>query len=958
MDIAERKAFLEFDAIDSGLMSALHGQLEPFRHDITQSFFGHLADFEPLRRLMGVAPSLERLHHVQAEYFSRLTVGDYGNDFVADCLRVGHVHQRIGLPPKWYIGAYRKYLSELVPLVWAQCEGDSQRFLELCDSLLKVVLFDMGLVLDSYFDADRQALLELKDYADGIIATMPSGLLVLDAKLRLRTINVAARDMLGLDESVPLAGLELGKLLASPTLLVTAAEVLEKRQMGRLLTLGPLPGLCARILVLTLSTTLVDGAQGLIVQLEDETESIQSEERMVRFRTAMDASDDAIFLIDRLTLSFVDINASACNHLGYSRGELLEMGLLDFKSPLSEEALTQRFDRMLAEPGRTCRDETVYRRKDGSSFEVEVVYRAFHSEGRAMLVAIARDIGPRKRAEESLRIAQRALTAAANGIVITDCLKPDNPIVYVNPAFERITGYDAAEAIGRNGRFLHGDDRDQPGITVLKQAVHDGQEARLVLRNYRKDGTPFWNELYISPIRNEAGTVTHYVGVQSDITEQKQAEENLRHMATHDALTGLPNRALLHDRVGQAISYAERTKSEVAVLFIDIDRFKNINDSLGHAVGDQLITRLGRRLQEAVRKVDTVARMGGDEFVIILTDIAHESDILQLLPDLLASIAQPILIDGHELSVTASIGISLYPNDGLDVSTLLKNADTAMYRAKDAGRSVFRYYTQEMNADAIDHLRLENDLRHAIKAGELIVYYQPQIESGTGRIVAAEALLRWNHPRHGLISPDQFIPLAEETGLILPIGEWVLRQVCTQVHDWRAAGLLKLKIAVNLSPRQFQQYDIVDMIRSCLDEHDLPSDWLELEITESSLMQDPETAVVLLEELVQQGFHLAVDDFGTGYSSLAYLKRFPLHALKIDRSFVIDIETNRDSAAIASAIIALAHKLELKVIAEGVEFESQMEFLYALGCDMAQGYLFGRPMPGDEFMALIGRQAC
>jgi len=957
-DIAERKAFLEFTPQDAARLADLHAGLKPVGDAFTAAFYDHLLSFEPLRGLLPDTQALDQLKRAQSEYFHQLTAGDYGDGYVDNRLRVGQVHQRIGLEPKWYIGAYRKYLSDLMPLLWRQCEGDSARFLATYDSLLKIVLFDIGLALDSYFEADRQALLELKNYADRIICNMPSGLLVLDADLRLLTINLAARDMLGLAETAPVLGQSLDQILANAALATLAQEVLAQAQTMRALMLGPLPALNGRILAATLSATLIDEAPALIIQLEDETEAVRAEESLSRFRTALDASEDAIYLIDRASMRFTDMNESACKQLGYSRHELLNMGPQDVKSTLSAAELAQRFDQILATPSRAGRIETLHQRKDGSRFPVEVALRGFRSEGRVMLVAVARDNSQRLQAEASLHLSQRAIESSGNGILITDCQQPDNPLVYVNPAFERITGYRAEEVLGRNCRFLHGADHDQPGTLMLRQAIAEQNEARVVLRNYRKDGTLFWNELYVAPVRSQDGTVTHFVGVQNDISEQKRAEENLLHMATHDSLTGLPNRNLLQDRVSQAIGYAERMQRELAVLFIDIDRFKNINDSLGHAAGDQLITIMAQRLRAAVRTVDTVARVGGDEFVVILTDLSRESDIAKVLPGLLAAITQPMPVDGHQLTVTGSIGISVYPRDGRDVSTLLKNADTAMYRAKDAGRNGYRFYTQEMNADAIDRLRLENDLRNAIEGDELMMHYQPQVDADSGCIVAAEALLRWRHPQHGLISPAEFIPLAEETGLIVPIGEWVLRRVCAQVHTWREAGMPDVKVAVNLSPRQFRQSNLVEMIRAALADYDLPSDWLELEITEGSLMQNPEEAVLLLDELSRLGFRLAVYDFGTGYSSLAYLKRFPLHVLKIDRSFVFDIETNRDSAAIAAAVIALAHSLELKVVAEGVEQPAQMDYLRGLNCDIAQGYLYGRPMPADEFMALVKKQGC
>ena len=1084
-EILERKAFLEFGPQDGERLLALHERIEPARGAFTESFYSHLLTFEPMRRLMPDAQTLERLRSSQSAYFSQLTAGDYDEAYVTNRLQVGQVHQRIGLAPKWYIGAYRKYLSGLMPLVWAQCDGDTERFLASFDSLLKVVLFDMGLALDSYFQAEHRQLQEMKDYADRVICTMPSGLMVLDAGLRLRTINRAAREMLGLPEQEPLQGRALDSLLSNRALLGLAREVLHKQEASRALVVGPLPELAGRILSLTLSASTIEEEPALILQLEDDTESVRAEAHLARFRTALDATDDAIFLIDRARMRFVDGNEAACSQLGYSRSELLTLGPQDIKPLLTEAELASHFDRVLGEARGIGRLETLHQRHDGSTFPVELTLHGFISEGRKMLVAVARDISQRKQAEaelkesedrfratfqqaavgiahigpdgrwlrvndklcavvehpreellrqdfqsithdedlvrelalmrqamdgdidsyrlekrflrrdgkpvwtgvtvslartpsgqpkyfiaviedistrkhteESLRLAQRALEASGNGIVITDCRQPDNPIVYVNPAFERITGYSAAEALGRNCRFLHGEDHNQPGTRTLVEAVANTREAKVVVRNYRKDGRLFWNELLVAPVRAEDGTVTHFVGVQNDISEQKQAEENLLHMATHDALTGLPNRNLLQDRIAQAIGYADRLRHEVAILFIDIDRFKNINDSLGHGVGDTLIVTLAQRLRRAVRAVDTVARVGGDEFVVVLTDIQRETDVNQVISGLVTSISEPVAVDGHELTVSASIGIGLYPRDGQDVTSLLKNADTAMYRAKDAGRNSFRFYTQEMNADAVARLHLENDLRNAIQGDELLVYYQPQVDAKSARIIAAEALLRWRHPRHGLVSPAEFIPLAEETGLIVPIGEWILRQVCAQMRAWHEAGLPEVRVAVNLSPRQFRQPNLVEMIVDAVRDYELPAGCLELEITEGSLMHNPEEAERLLTELARHGFDLSVDDFGTGYSSLAYLKRFPLHALKIDRSFIIDIETNRDSAAIAAGVIALAHSLNLKVVAEGVEQQGQVEYLRGQRCDTIQGYLYGRPMPAEAFTALMESQAC
>ena len=433
----------------------------------------------------------------------------------------------------------------------------------------------------------------------------------------------------------------------------------------------------------------------------------------------------------------------------------------------------------------------------------------------------------------------------------------------------------------------------------------------------------------------------------------EQANAQLQHVATHDALTGLPNRLLLADRLNQAIAQAERHRQRFAVLVVDLDRFKSINDSLGHLAGDALLKDVCQRLRQVLRKADTLARLGGDEFVLILNEIAGPQDAEAVASKVLADIARPVKLSELELHITASIGISICPDDGTDAETLLQHADAAMYHAKNNGRGAYQFFAPAMNAFARDRLELENGLRRALELREFVLYYQPKVDVRSGRIDSAEALVRWRHPTRGLIPPMEFVPLAEETGLILPIGEWVIREACRQAYAWQAAGLRPLRIAVNLSAKQFRQTNLVEIVRTALRLARLEPRYLEIELTESAVMQDAEQSIQILRELSELGVRISVDDFGTGYSSLSYLRRLPLDKLKIDRAFIRELATSRDDAEIVRAIVSLAHTLHLKVIAEGVETPDQLEFLRTLGCDQYQGYHYSPPVPSNAFVAMM-----
>jgi diguanylate cyclase (GGDEF)-like protein len=488
---------------------------------------------------------------------------------------------------------------------------------------------------------------------------------------------------------------------------------------------------------------------------------------------------------------------------------------------------------------------------------------------------------------------------------------------------------------------------------LFSELEKDRSMARVEVSLRKADGTPVWALQNLAMIDEEGRRFVE--GTAFDITARRLAEEQIAYQTNYDALTGLPNPNLLRERLEVALTHSERAARHVCVAFLDLDHFKAINDTLSHRVGDQLLQLVAYRLQNCLREYDTVARLGGDEFTVILQHVKSRDDAAHIATKLLQSIREPFLLEGREFFMTASMGLAISGPHGTDAETLLRNADVAMYRAKDSGRNMFEFFGQSSGDHAAERFELENDLRRALQREELRLHFQPQIDSATNRILCMEALLRWYHPTRGLIPPATFIPIAEEVGLIIPIGEWVLEQACTEAASWRRDHGWDLRVAVNLSPRQFHQKDLPDVIARVLEKTGLPADYLEIEITESNAMQNPEMAIKTLSFLKAMGLRISIDDFGTGYSSLSHLRRFPIDSLKIDQSFVRDIETNENDAAIVSAVIAMAHKLRLTVIAEGVETEQQSKFLRSQQCEQMQGFLFSKPRPVEDLHDLMAQ---
>ena len=645
-------------------------------------------------------------------------------------------------------------------------------------------------------------------------------------------------------------------------------------------------------------------------------------------------------------------NPAAERIFGFAAAEAVGRSAFDLLVPPAAQRETREIAARIAAGDTAAHSVNENVTRDGRTVLCEWFNTPLHDEQGVFtgVLSMVQDVTERRQAEEQIRLAGEVFDNAGEAVLVSDAAAR---ILSVNPAFTTTTGYTAEEVVGKNPSLLASGQHDRSFYQNLWASLVETGRWQGEIWNRRKNGEAYPEWLSITAVRDTQGQPSHYIGIFTDISERKAADERVRFLAQHDALTQLPNRALFLDRLEHAIAGAVRHGTRVALLFLDLDRFKNINDSLGHQVGDRLLQAVARRLKSSLREVDTVARLGGDEFLILLPDLRSAQAAATVADKLLAVMARPFRVEEQELTVSPSIGISLYPHDGRDVPTLLKNADAAMYHAKNRGRNNYQFYRDDMNARTLELLALENSLRRALEHQEFRVHYQPQVDIASGRMVGVEALIRWPNPEGGMISPGQFIPVAEDCGLIVPIGDWVLREACAQARRWQEMGLPAIPVAVNLSAVQFRQDGLPERIRAILEETGLAPEYLELEITESALMHEVETTVAMVQALRDMGLRLSIDDFGTGYSSLSYLIRFPIHKLKVDLSFVRRMVDNPDAAAIIKAIIGMAKSLRLKVIAEGVENARQLALLRAHGCDEIQGYYFSPPAPAEDVARML-----
>ncbi|HIJ78633.1 MAG: EAL domain-containing protein [Desulfobulbaceae bacterium] len=565
-----------------------------------------------------------------------------------------------------------------------------------------------------------------------------------------------------------------------------------------------------------------------------------------------------------------------------------------------------------------------------------------------VLIGTVHDITDLRMVEGQLKLTEEVLNSAGEGVLITDS---DSVIITVNPAFTLITGYTAEEVVGKKPNVLKSKHHDEVFYKALWGALLSEGKWHGEIWNRRKSGEAYPQLTSITAVKKFDGTVSNYIGVLMDISAEKNTEEELRYQADHDALTSLPNRALFVDRLGQAIP-GKGSGRKVAVYTLGLDHFKKINDSLGPNVGDALLLEVAQRSADYLAEANSFSRLGGDEFAFFVKDVGTVQQVAQLADHFFEIFDLPFSFGDHVLYVTASMGISLAPDDAMDSATLFKNAGLAMHRAKERGRNQYQFFTQAMDEEAAKRLQLEGEMRKGIAEDEFFLVYQPKVDLSTGRVVGMEALVRWRHKESGIVSPADFIPVAEDTGLVIPLGKWILEEACRATRNWLESGY-DLKVSVNLSVKQFQSPELVEMIEKALLDNDFPAARLELEITESMVMGDMVLVIEKLRRLKALGLEVSMDDFGTGYSSLSYLKKLPIDTLKIDQSFIRDLESDSEDAHIVSAIIAMAKSLNLKVIAEGVEQQEHVEFLRGQNCDMIQGYFFSKPLPADEFSALL-----
>ncbi len=693
---------------------------------------------------------------------------------------------------------------------------------------------------------------------------------------------------------------------------------------------------------------------GHVLLAHDRTEVVQAEEGQRTLLQAVEQSPASIVITD--TRGIIEYaNRRFTQVTGYTTDEVVGHRMQFTRSGLTPVETYRDLWRTI-HSGREWSGELLNRRKNGDLYWDYVrIMPVVDDEGTIThFVGLQEDISERKNDEEKLRLWATVFENSGEAVMITD---HENRILHVNRAFTQISGYAPEEVLGHNPSLLGSGRHDATFFRQMWAELHEHQRWQGEIWDRRKNGEIYPKWLGISAVHDAGNRLTHYVAIFSDISERKAAQDRIEHLAHHDPLTGLPNRLLLADRFGQALAHAERTDTRMAMLILDLDRLKTVNDSLGHTIGDLLLQTLVGRLLDCVRDTDTVSRQGGDEFVMILTRIGNPDAVARVAQKILERVAEPIHIDGHALRASFSIGISLYPDDGKDFETLLRKADTAMYHAKDVGRNTYRFFTEQMNVNALERLLIQNRMRQALEQNQFTLHYQPQIDLADGRVVGVEALARWHHPESGMVPPDRFIPVAEESGLIVALGEWVLREACQQAARWRRAGLPPLKVAVNISAIQFQRGNLIETVMAALTASGLEPDALELELTESILIQNVERHLETVRELKAYGISIAIDDFGTGYSSLSYLRRFAVDKIKIDRSFIRDLSVDPESAAIVRAVIQMARSLQLGTLAEGVETQDQLDFLREAGCSGAQGYLHCRPLPADALAAFLTQDA-
>ena len=750
------------------------------------------------------------------------------------------------------------------------------------------------------------------------------------AGVSTQLVNLAAADI---DAGVEQVLADIGRVLGAN---ITLSTVLDGEQID---ALGDEAASLLRIV-----GEIIAGA----LKRRDAEQALRSSES--RYRQLIERMREGVAQADNDGILQL-VNDRFCEMVGYPREELIGRNA-DFLLAYPADVEVMQGKNRLRQRGHSDQYAVRVRRKDGTVVWLEIGGApVFDAGGRVVgSIGVHNDVTERRLAEQALRESEARYRLMAEHS--TDLISRSTPagiVIYASDASRRLLGYEPTELVGHS-IYDYIDPRDAEEVRQLSKLIHGSHPMTFSYRVRRKDGSLTWFETMSRGVPDPStDKLVEIVSVSRDVSERKRVEEQIEYEAYHDALTGLPNRRLFRDRLTIALAHARRMRQPLGVLFLDLDRFKYVNDTLGHSLGDELLKAVALRLKAALREEDSIARMGGDEFTVLVGNLHHPDDVVKVAQKLLETVAQPIRVEGQDLFITTSIGIAMFPTDGETAERLLKNADHAMYRAKDAGRNAARMFTPAMNIRALERMSTETSLRGALERGELLLHYQPQINVATNEMVGVEALLRWNRPDLGVVDPMSFVPIAEETRMIVPIGEWALREACRQAKEWQRTRYPHLRMAVNLSPHQFQNNELPAQIAAALEETGFAPGDLELEITESIALHNSDRTVAMLRHLRDMGVRIAVDDFGTGHSSLHYLRSFPVDSVKIDQGFVHEIESSAADRAIISAVIRMAHGLGLRVTAEGVETEAQIEFLREQGCEEAQGFLFGRPMAAAEF---------
>jgi diguanylate cyclase (GGDEF)-like protein/PAS domain S-box-containing protein len=798
----------------------------------------------------------------------------------------------------------------------------------------------------------EKALIESRAILSGVVNNTPDIIFVKDLEGRHQLINDAAEHLIGKPREAVIGHdcMSIFPPDQARRVMGLDAQIVESGEtitIEELITVGGVPHT-----FLTTKGPMRD-ENGSVIGTFGIARDITARKRDQRMLEMMKFSMD--HMADKVTwvtsdAKVVYANLAACSSLGYTMEEMLNLSVPDFDPDYSAEIWPTHWEELKKYGSFTF--ESRHCTKSGEIYPVEVSINYMRFGDEEYNCGFARDISKRKKIEEELQLSSMVLQTSSEGMLVTD---ENNQIISINPAFSNITGYSFEEVKGKNPKMFKSDRHAPAFYQAMWQEITTTGKWQGEIWDKNKYGEIQAKWLTINTIRNKDGSIHRYVALFSDITEKKKSEELIWRQANFDTLTGLPNRDMFRDRLGQEVKKSIRAELPLALLLIDLDQFKEVNDTLGHAVGDMLLKDAARRIRACVRESDTVARLGGDEFTVVLSEISDTSHADDVAQKIISRLAEPFHL-GHEVVyISASIGITLYPNDSIDIDALMKNADQAMYVAKNKGRNRFSYFTASLQDSAQNRLRLTNDLRGAMEAGKFSIHFQPIVALSTGRIHKAEAVIRWHHPERGTVSPAEFIPLAEETGLIHEIGDWVFKESARWAKHWRNQFTPDFQVSVNKSPVQFrtENYHNASRWSEYLQELGLPGESIVIEITEGLLLNAEANVTDELLRLGDAGIQVAIDDFGTGYSSLSYLKKFDIDYLKIDRSFVSNLETDENDMALSEAIIVMAHKLGLKVIAEGVETEGQRSFLTAAGCDYAQGYLFSKPVPPAEFEKLL-----